>query len=124
MHDIMLGFSVALTPNNLLYAFVGSVWGTVVGVLPGIGPLAGTAILIPLTFHLDPTGAIIMLGAIFYGTQYGGTITTVLMAVPGEVSSAITMIDGHQMAKKGRGGVALSGLLSAPSLAEPLQPLC
>ncbi len=108
MHDVFLGFSVALTPNNLLYAFVGSVWGTLVGVLPGIGPLAGTAILIPLTFHLDPTGAIIMLAAIFYGTQYGGTITTVLMGVPGEVSSAITMIDGYQMAKMGRGGVALS----------------
>jgi len=108
MHDIMLGFSVALTPNNLMYAFIGSVWGTAVGALPGIGPLAGTAILIPLTFRLDPTGAIIMLAAIFFGSQYGGTITTVLMGVPGEVSSAITMIDGHQMAKQGRGGVALT----------------
>jgi putative tricarboxylic transport membrane protein len=80
-----------------------------VGILPGIGPLAGTAILIPLTFKLDPTGAIIMLAAIYYGSQYGGTITTILMGVPGEASSAITMIDGYQMAKEGRGGVALTG---------------
>ena len=109
MHDILNGFSVALSLNNLFYCFLGSLWGTMVGVLPGIGPLAGTAILIPLTFKLDPTGAIIMLAAIYYGSQYGGTITTVLMGVPGEVSSAITMIDGHKMAKQGRGGVALTG---------------
>ena len=107
--DILMGFQVALTPTNLLYCFLGSLWGTMVGVLPGIGPLAGTAILIPLTFKLDPTGAIIMLAAIFYGSQYGGTITTILMGVPGEVSSTITMIDGHQMAKQGRAGVALTG---------------
>src|SRR5512136_2533977 len=109
MQEILTGFSVALSANNLFYCFLGSLWGTMVGVLPGIGPLAGTAILIPLTFKLDPTGAIIMLAAIYYGSQYGGTITTVLMGVPGEVSSAITMMDGHQMAKKGRGGVALTG---------------
>ena len=95
--------------NNLIYCFLGCLWGTMVGVLPGIGPLAGTAILIPLTFKLDPTGAIIMLAAIYYGSQYGGTITTILMGVPGEASSAITMIDGYQMAKQGRGGVALTG---------------
>ena len=95
--------------NNLTYCFIGSLWGTMVGMLPGIGPLAGTAILIPLTFKLDPTGAIIMLAAIYYGSQYGGTITTILMGVPGEASSAITMIDGYQMAKMGRGGVALTG---------------
>jgi len=98
-----------LSMNNLFYCFLGSLWGTMVGALPGIGPLAGTAILIPLTFKLDPTGAIIMLAAIYYGSQYGGTITTVLMGVPGEASSAITMIDGYQMAKQGRGGVALTG---------------
>ena len=109
MEEIFKGFSVALSMNNLLYCFLGCLWGTMVGVLPGIGPLAGTAILIPLTFRLDPTGAIIMLAAIFYGSQYGGTITTILMGVPGEASSAITMIDGYQMAKKGRGGVALTG---------------
>ena len=109
MEDILNGFSVALNMNNLFYCFLGCLWGTMVGVLPGIGPLAGTAILIPLTFKLDPTGAIIMLAAIYYGSQYGGTITTILMGVPGEASSAITMIDGYQMAKQGRGGVALTG---------------
>ncbi|HSB68655.1 MAG TPA: tripartite tricarboxylate transporter permease [Candidatus Methylomirabilis sp.] len=109
MQDILNGFAVALSLNNLFYCFLGALWGTMVGVLPGIGPLAGTAILIPLTFKLDPTGAIIMLAAIYYGSQYGGTITTVLMGVPGEASSAITMIDGYQMAKQGRGGVALTG---------------
>jgi putative tricarboxylic transport membrane protein len=107
--DILLGFQVALSPTNLFYCFLGSLWGTMVGILPGIGPLAGTAILIPLTFKLDPTGAIIMLAAIYYGSQYGGTITTILMGVPGEVSSAITMLDGHQMAKQGRAGAALTG---------------
>jgi putative tricarboxylic transport membrane protein len=109
MEEILNGFSVALSMNNLFYCFLGALWGTMVGVLPGIGPLAGTAILIPLTFKLDATGAIIMLAAIYYGSQYGGTITTILMGVPGEASSAITMIDGYQMAKKGRGGVALTG---------------
>jgi putative tricarboxylic transport membrane protein len=109
MQEILNGFSVAMSLNNLTYCFLGSLWGTMVGILPGIGPLAGTAILIPLTFKLDPTGAIIMLAAIYYGSQYGGTITTILMGVPGEASSAITMIDGYQMAKMGRGGVALTG---------------
>ena len=108
MEDILLGFSVALTPNNLFFCFLGSLWGTAVGALPGIGPLAGTAMLIPLTFKLDPTGAIIMLAAIYYGSQYGGTITSVLMNVPGEAASAITCLDGYQMAKQGRAGAALS----------------
>jgi putative tricarboxylic transport membrane protein len=106
--NLMLGFSVALTPANLLFAFAGSLFGTIVGILPGLGPAAGTALLIPLTFHLDPTGAIIMLAAIYYGSQYGGTITSVLMNVPGEASSAITCLDGYQMAKQGRAGAALS----------------
>jgi putative tricarboxylic transport membrane protein len=105
---LLLGFSVALTPLNLWFALLGSILGTIVGVLPGIGPAAGTAILIPLTFHLDPTGAIIMLAAIYYGSQYGGTITSVLMNIPGEAASAITCLDGYQMAKQGRAGAALS----------------
>jgi putative tricarboxylic transport membrane protein len=109
MEDILLGFSVALTLNNLSFCLLGCLWGTAVGALPGIGPLAGTALLIPLTFKLEPTGAIIMLAAIYYGCAYGGTITTVLMGVPGELSSAVTMQDGYQMAKRGRAGVALSG---------------
>ncbi len=104
----MMGFSIALTSQNLMYAFLGCIWGTIVGILPGIGPAAGTALLIPLTFHLPTTGGIIMLAAIFYGSQYGGTITTVLLNVPGEASAAITMLDGHAMAKNGRAGVALS----------------
>ena len=106
--NILMGFSVALSPANLLYAFLGSAFGTLIGVLPGIGPAAGTALLIPLTARLPPTGAIIMLTAIFYGTQYGGTITSVLLNVPGEAASAITCIDGYQMAKKGRAGSALT----------------
>lgn len=106
--NILLGFSVALSPENLLFAFLGSAFGTLIGVLPGIGPAAGTALLIPLTARLPPTGAIIMLTAIFYGTQYGGTITSILLNVPGEAASAITCIDGHKLAKKGRAGAALS----------------
>ncbi|MCL4535411.1 MAG: tripartite tricarboxylate transporter permease [Bacteroidetes bacterium] len=106
--NLMMGFSVALTPQNLLFAFLGSVMGTLIGVLPGLGPAAGTALLIPLTFQLPPTSAIIMLAAIYYGSQYGGTITSVLLNVPGEAASAITCIEGYQMAKKGRAGAALS----------------
>ncbi len=101
------GFSVATLPLNLLYAFIGCVLGTLIGVLPGLGPAAGTAILIPVTFNLDPIGAIIMLAAIYYGAMYGGTITSVLVNVPGEAASVITCLDGYQMAKQGRAGPAL-----------------
>jgi putative tricarboxylic transport membrane protein len=101
------GFSVATTPMNLLYAFIGCVLGTLIGVLPGLGPAAGTAILIPVTFNLDPIGGIIMLTAIYYGAMYGGTITSVLVNVPGEAASVITCLDGYQMAKQGRAGPAL-----------------
>ncbi len=106
--QLMMGFSIACSPENLMFALLGSLMGTLIGVLPGIGPTAGAALLIPLTFQLPPTGAIIMLAAIFYGACYGGTITTVLLAVPGEANSVVTLLDGHQMAKKGRAGVALS----------------
>lgn len=106
--DLMMGFSIAMTPQNLLFALMGCMFGTLVGVLPGLGPSAGTALLIPLTFNLPPISAIIMLAAIYYGSQYGGTITSVLLNVPGEASSAITCIDGYQMAKQGRAGAALS----------------
>ncbi|MBI3104425.1 MAG: tripartite tricarboxylate transporter permease [Candidatus Rokubacteria bacterium] len=101
------GLRVATTPTNLLFALIGSLLGTVIGVLPGIGPAAGTAILIPLTFKLDPIPAIIMLSAIYYGAMYGGTITSVLVNVPGEATSVITCLDGYQMAKRGRAGAAL-----------------
>lgn len=101
------GLSAALSIENLMFAFLGCMLGTLIGVLPGLGPAAGTAILIPLTFNLDPTGAIIMLSAIYYGAMYGGTITSVLLNVPGEAASVITCIEGHKMAKAGRGGTAL-----------------
>jgi len=103
----MAGFSAAMTPAYLTYALVGCIFGTLIGVLPGLGPAAGTAILIPITFKLDPTGAIIMLAAIYYGAMYGGTITSVLLNVPGEAASVITCLDGHQMALQGRAGPAL-----------------
>ncbi len=102
------GFSIALQPTNLLFAVIGCLLGTLIGVLPGVGPAAGTAMLIPITFVLDPTPAIIMLAAIYYGAMYGGTITSVLVNVPGEAASAITCIEGYEMAKRGRAGAALS----------------
>src|SRR5512139_3219311 len=103
----MQGFSVATLPINLLFALIGCVLGTLIGVLPGLGPAAGTAILIPITFSLEPISAIIMLAAIYYGAMYGGTITSILVNVPGEAASVITCFDGYQMAKQGRGGPAL-----------------
>ncbi len=102
------GFRIALQPENLLFALIGCVIGTIIGVLPGIGSAGAIAILLPFTFSLPPIPAIIMLAAIFYGTNYGGTITSVLMNVPGEAASVITCVDGYQMAKKGRGGAALA----------------
>ncbi len=87
---LMAGFAGAMSGGNLLYALIGCTLGTLIGVLPGLGPAAGTAILIPITFNLDPTGAIIMLCAIYYGAMYGGTITSVLINVPGEAASVIT----------------------------------
>ncbi len=106
--NLMMGFSIALSPQNLLFALIGCLMGTLIGVLPGVGPAAGTALLIPLTFQLPATSAIIMLAAIYYGAMYGGTITSVLMNVPGEASSVVTCLDGHQMALRGRAGAALS----------------
>ena len=106
--SLLGGFAIALRPENLLFALAGSVIGTAVGVLPGIGPITGIAILLPLTFKLEPTGAIIMLSAIYYGAMYGGTITGVLLNVPGEGASAVTAIDGYQMARQGRAGAALA----------------
>jgi putative tricarboxylic transport membrane protein len=103
----MSGFAVALSPLNLLFATIGCVLGTLIGVLPGLGPAAGTALLIPITFRLEPTPAIIMLAAIYYGAMYGGTITSVLVNVPGEAASVVTCLDGYEMAKKGRAGAAL-----------------
>ncbi len=105
---LMRGFSVALTPQNLFLCLVGCLWGTIVGVLPGLGPLAGMALLLPLTFGLDPAGAVIMLAGIFYGAMYGGSTTSILLRVPGEAASIVTCIDGHEMARNGRAGSALT----------------
>ncbi len=105
---LMNGFAVALTPTNLLLCLAGCFWGTIVGVLPGLGPLAGMALLLPLTFGLDPAGAVIMLAGIFYGAMYGGSTTSILLRVPGEAASIVTCIDGHEMARKGRAGSALT----------------
>lgn len=102
------GFSSALSPVNLLFALLGSVLGTLFGVLPGIGPTAGLAMLLPVTAFLPPTQAIIMFAAIYYGAQFGGSTTSILMNIPGEAASVVTMIDGYQMARQGRGGPALS----------------
>ncbi|BBK30457.1 putative tricarboxylic transport membrane protein [Stella humosa] len=105
--NLALGFSTALSPQNLLLCFVGCLVGTLIGVLPGVGPIATIVMLLPLTFTVDPTGALIMLAGIYYGAQYGGSTTAILVNIPGEVSSVVTTLDGHQMARQGRAGVAL-----------------
>ena len=107
LSGLMQGFSVALTPINLGMCFLGCFLGTVVGVLPGLGPPATIAMLLPLTFKMDPTGAMIMLAGIYYGAKYGGSTTSILLNVPGETSSVVTCLDGYQMARNGRAGAAL-----------------
>src|SRR5512136_1419263 len=107
-HNVTLGFSVAGTPFNLLLCLIGVFLGTVIGVLPGIGPMTGVALLIPLTFSLNPTSAIILMAGIYYGATYGGSTTSILVNVPGESSSVVTCLDGHEMAKRGRAGPALA----------------
>ena len=101
------GFAVALSWKGLLYCFIGCLWGTIVGVLPGLGPLAGMTLLLPLTFGLDPAIGIIMLTGIFYGAMYGGSTTSILVRIPGEAASVVTCIDGYEMARQGRAGPAL-----------------
>jgi len=108
LQNLGLGFSVALQPAVLLYAFVGCVVGTLVGVLPGVGPLAGISLLLPATFGLTATNAIVMLAGIYYGAMYGGSTTSILMRIPGEAASVMTCIDGYAMARKGRAGAALA----------------
>jgi putative tricarboxylic transport membrane protein len=105
--NLGLGFATALTPMNLFLCFVGCLVGTLIGVLPGVGPIATIAMLMPLTLKVDPTGALIMLAGIYYGAQYGGSTTAILVNIPGEVTSVVTAIDGHEMAKKGQAGTAL-----------------
>ena len=108
LDNLAVGFGVALTPANLFFALAGAMIGTLIGVLPGIGPIATIAMLLPLTFHLEPTSGLIMLAGIFYGAQYGGSTTAILVNLPGETSSVVTCIDGHQMARQGRAGAALA----------------
>ena len=104
---LMQGFAVALTPYNLLWCFIGCFLGTVIGVLPGLGPAATIAMLLPLTFQMNPTSAVIMLAGIYYGSKYGGSTTSILLNVPGESASVVTCFDGYQMARNGRAGAAL-----------------
>ena len=132
INNLALGFGVAFTAQNLIYAFVGCLLGTLIGVLPGVGPLATIAMLLPATYALPPVAALIMLAGIYYGAQYGGSTTAILVNLPGEASSVVTMIDGYQMARKGRAGPALAaaglgsffagsvGTLILAAFAEPL----
>ncbi|MBU7575227.1 MAG: tripartite tricarboxylate transporter permease [Hydrogenophaga sp.] len=106
--NLSIGFGVAFTAQNLIYAFVGCLLGTLIGVLPGIGPVATIAMLLPATYGLPPEAALIMLAGIYYGAQYGGSTTAILVNLPGEASSVVTVIDGYQMARKGRAGPALA----------------
>ena len=105
--NLALGFSTALSLKNIGLCFLGCLVGTLIGVLPGVGPIATIAMLLPVTFGIDPTGALIMLAGIYYGAQYGGSTTAILVNIPGEATSVVTTLDGHQMARAGRAGVAL-----------------
>jgi putative tricarboxylic transport membrane protein len=106
--SLLQGFSVALTPLNLLWGFIGVMLGTFIGVLPGVGPALTVAMLMPLTVRRDPTGALIMFAGIYYGAMYGGSTTTILLNTPGESASIATALEGNLMAKKGRAGPALA----------------
>ncbi len=105
--DLLFGFSVATSPINLLYCFAGVLVGTLVGVLPGVGPPAALSLLLPVTFHVPPVSAVILLAGIMYGAMYGGSTTSILVNIPGEAASVVTCLDGYQMARKGRAGPAL-----------------
>ncbi len=106
--NLWLGFQVAVSPIHLLYALIGVLLGTMIGVLPGVGPVATIAMLLPITFNLSPTAALVMLAGIYYGSQYGGSTTAILVNLPGETSSVVTCLDGYQMARQGRAGPALA----------------
>ena len=108
LNNLAIGFGTALKLTNLAYAFIGCLLGTLIGVLPGLGPSATIAMLLPVTYTLPPVAALIMLSGIYYGAQYGGSTTAILVNLPGESSSVDTAIDGYQMARKGRAGAALA----------------
>jgi putative tricarboxylic transport membrane protein len=132
MENFLLGFQIACTTSNLLYCFVGVFLGTLIGVLPGIGPAGAISLLLPVTFGIDPVSSIIMLAGIYYGSQYGGSTTSILVNIPGEASSVVTCLDGYQMARHGRAGPALGiaafgsfiagtvGIIVLMFLAEPM----
>ncbi|HEX4894197.1 MAG TPA: tripartite tricarboxylate transporter permease, partial [Hyphomicrobiaceae bacterium] len=105
--NIVLGFTVAASLKNLGLCFLGCLIGTLIGVLPGVGPVATISMLLPITFGIDPIGALIMLAGIYYGAQYGGSTTAILVNIPGEATAVVTALDGHQMARQGRAGIAL-----------------
>jgi putative tricarboxylic transport membrane protein len=107
LNNLAIGFATALTLQNILYCFAGALIGTLIGVLPGLGPVATLAMLLPFTYSLEPTSALIMLAGIYYGAQYGGSTTAILVNLPGEAASVVTCLDGYQMARKGRAGAAL-----------------
>ncbi|MCD9153140.1 tripartite tricarboxylate transporter permease [Aeromicrobium duanguangcaii] len=107
LQQLLYGFEVVLTPENLMAALIGCLAGTMVGVLPGLGPTAGAAVLLPLTFTMGPVAGLIMIASIYYGVQYGGSLTSVLLNIPGETSSIMTTIDGYQLTRQGRAGAAL-----------------
>jgi putative tricarboxylic transport membrane protein len=135
LQHLFSGFTVALQLHNLFFCFLGVLLGTVVGMLPGIGPIGTMSILLPITFHMSPVSSIIMLAGIYYGAMYGGTITSVLVNIPGEAASVVTCLDGYQMARQGRAGPALGiaamgsfiagtlGLVGLMFFAEPLSEL-
>lgn len=135
LEHLSLGFSVSFTLQNLFLCFIGTLVGTLIGVLPGIGPLATIAILLPITFNVEPVGSLIMLAGIYYGSQYGGSTTAILVNMPGEASSVVTTLDGHAMARQGRAGKALGiaaigsfiagtfGVLVLAAMAVPLSKL-
>ena len=105
---IINGFGVALLPINLWYTFLGVLIGTIVGILPGIGPSASIALLIPVTYGMDPASGLIMMAGVYYGTKYGGSTTAILIRTPGEAASVMTSLDGYEMARNGRAGAALA----------------
>ena len=107
LSNLSLSFSVIFQPNNMFYCFIGVIIGTLIGVLPGLGPTATISLLLPSTYHISPVSAIIMLSGIYYGAMYGGSITSILVNIPGEAASVVTCLDGYAMARKGRAGPAL-----------------
>lgn len=107
LSNLLYGFTVAITPINLLYCLVGVITGTIIGALPGLGPSAGLAVLLPITFGIEPVSGIIMLAGIYYGAMYGGSITSILINTPGDSAAVMTSLDGYPLTQKGRAGAAM-----------------